>query len=82
MDIKNDDTSANVANPTEEPKGNRGSGDKTWSPAHGEQSISNRPDDESDRFPAGVEPTDEADDKSAFGHDTDEDEYGNEEEPA
>ncbi len=82
MDIKNNHTSANVTNPTEEPKGDRGSGDKTWSPAHGEQGISHRPDDESDRFPAGVEPTDEADDKASFGNDTDEDEYDGEEKPA
>ena len=72
MDVKENDARANVTNPTEEPKGDRGgSGDRTWSPEHGEQGISNRPDDESDRLPAGVGTTDEADDKFAFGNDDD-----------
>jgi hypothetical protein len=30
----------------DEPKGDRGQGDKTWSPGPGEQGISNRPADE------------------------------------
>jgi hypothetical protein len=39
--------SANVpAQSPEEPLGDRGGGDKTWSPAQGEQGISNRVTDE------------------------------------
>jgi hypothetical protein len=80
MDVKENDGRPNVTNPTEEPKGDRGNGDKTWSPDHGEQGISNRPDGESDRLPAGVGTTDEADDESAFGNDDDEEHEENEDE--
>jgi hypothetical protein len=31
---------------TDEPLGDRGQGDRTWSPPEGEQGISNRPDDQ------------------------------------
>ena len=51
----------------DEPKGDLGHGNKTWSPDEGEQGISNRPDDEADGVPDG----DEADDAAAFNGDDD-----------
>jgi hypothetical protein len=51
----------------DEPKGDLGHGNKTWSPDEGEQGISNRPDDEGDGVPDG----DEADDDEAFNGDDD-----------
>jgi hypothetical protein len=47
----------------DEPLGDLGGGNRTWSPADGEQGISNRPDDE----PGAVPPGDETDDARAFG---------------
>jgi hypothetical protein len=38
----------------DDPKGDRGHSDKTWSPEEGEQGISNRPDDDPDAFRAGL----------------------------
>jgi hypothetical protein len=38
--------SANVPSRPEQPRGDRGQGDKTWEPPPGEQGISNREDDE------------------------------------
>ena len=52
-----------------EPKGDLGHSDKTWTPAEGEQGISNRPDDD----PNVVPPGNEADDAESFG----EDQHGN-----
>jgi len=47
MNIKQTNPSANVpAQDGDEPLGDRGNGDKTWTPRPGEQGISNRPDDE------------------------------------
>src|SRR5687768_13202154 len=49
MDSKDHNPSANVPGQTdEEPKGDRGRGDKTWTPPADEQGISNRPGDESE----------------------------------
>ena len=46
MDRKDTNPSANVPSQSnKEPLGDRGQGDKTWSPQEGEQGISNRPDD-------------------------------------
>lgn len=60
------DTNPNVPRQdSNEPLGDRGQGDKTWSPEQGEQGISNRPDDE-----VGQETDDEDDD---FNEDDDED---------
>ena len=69
--------SANVPRQTpDEPMGDRGQGDKTWSPNQGEQGISNRADDETDRFPAGRDPIGAGDDDSAFDDGSgDEDEF-------
>ena len=61
---------ANLGAPVDDPKGDLGHGNKTWSPEEGEQGISNRPDDEADGVPGG----DEADDAAAFNGDEDEDE--------
>ena len=48
MDSKGHNPSANVpAQTDEDPKGDRGGGDKTWTPPANEQGISNRPGDES-----------------------------------
>jgi hypothetical protein len=55
-----------------EPLGDRGQGDKTWSPEQGEQGISNHPDDE-----VGQETDDEDD-----GFDEDDDEDAEEDEDA
>ena len=61
--------SANVPRQdAEEPLGDRGKGDKTWSPEQGEQGISNR---EGDVDPdAGI---DEEEDAEGFDEDGDED---------
>jgi hypothetical protein len=49
MDSKDHNPSANVpAQTDEDPKGDRGRGDKTWTPPADEQGISNRPGDESE----------------------------------
>jgi hypothetical protein len=49
MNIKDHNPGANVPKqPADEPRGDRGSGDKTWSPDDGEQGISNRVEDEDD----------------------------------
>ena len=72
MTNKQDGADVTATAPTEVVKDDRGNGDKTWSPEQGEQGISNRPDDESDRLPAGGGTTEEADDRSAFGNDDDE----------
>ena len=46
MDSKDHNPSSNVPLQTDEdPKGDRGQGDKTWSPPADEQGISNRPGD-------------------------------------
>ena len=46
MDSKAHNPSANVPKQSDdEPRGDRGRGDKTWSPNPGVQGISNRPDD-------------------------------------
>jgi len=47
-DREDTNPSANVPQGAEEPAGDRGGNDKTWSPAQGEQGISNRPDDDTD----------------------------------
>jgi hypothetical protein len=48
MDSKDHNPSANVpAQSDEDPKGDRGHGDKTWTPPADEQGISNRPGDAS-----------------------------------
>ena len=62
-------TDMNRTPPADEPRGDLGHGDRTWSPDEGEQGISNRPDDGADVVPDG----NEADDASAFNGD-DEDE--------
>jgi hypothetical protein len=65
MDRKNTNPSANVPSPSkDEPFGDHGRGDKTWTPEEGEQGISNRPDDEVESFPAGRQPS--GNDDSAF----------------
>jgi hypothetical protein len=47
MDSKTHNPGANIPRQRdEEPRGDRGQGDKTWAPDPGEQGISNRPDDE------------------------------------
>ena len=61
--------SANVPRQNaEEPLGDRGKGDKTWSPEQGEQGISNREGDEDPD--AGI---DEEEDTEGFDGDEDED---------
>ena len=47
MDSKRTNPNANVPEQKpDEPRGDRGRGDKTWTPKPGEQGISNRPGDE------------------------------------
>jgi hypothetical protein len=49
MDSKDRNPTANVpAQTDEDPRGDRGRGDKTWTPPADEQGISNRPGDESE----------------------------------
>ena len=49
MNIKDHNPSANVPKQTaDEPRGDKGGDDKTWSPEDGEQGISNRVEDEDD----------------------------------
>ena len=49
MNIKDHNPTANVPKQTgDQPRGDRGRGDKTWSPDPGEQGISNRVEDEDD----------------------------------
>jgi hypothetical protein len=55
------------------PQGDLDQGDKTWSPADGNQAISSRPDDAADGVPDGPD-GDEADDAAAFNGDDDDDE--------
>jgi hypothetical protein len=62
--------------PIDEPRGDLGHRNKTWSPAEGEQGISNRPDDEV----AGIPDGDEADDDVAFNGDDDDEQEGPEDE--
>jgi hypothetical protein len=46
MDTKTHNPNANVPKQTDdEPRGDRGRGDRTWTPSPGAQGISNRPDD-------------------------------------
>jgi hypothetical protein len=55
MNQKATNPTANVPKQTpEEPLGDRGADDKTWTPPKGEQGISNRPNDQD---PDGEEPT-------------------------
>jgi hypothetical protein len=66
MNSKDTNPNANVRQQnSNEPLGDRGEGDKTWSPEPGEQGISNRPDDA-----VGQDTDDEDDD---FDEDDDED---------
>ena len=76
-----------------DPLGDRGQGDRTWTPEEGEQGISNRPDDEpvhDDATADGDEAVDddeaaddddefEGDDEAVDDEDADDDEEGNEE---
>jgi hypothetical protein len=72
----NNNTPDTIGTPAvNDPKGDLGHGNKTWSPDEGEQGISNRPDDEADGVPDG----DEADDAAAFNGDDDDDEEEDEE---
>jgi hypothetical protein len=49
MDNKDNNPNANVPEQSaDEPLGDRGTGDRTWSPPEGEQGISNRVEDEDD----------------------------------
>lgn len=58
MNTKHTNPNANVPEQEpSEPLGDRGQGDKTWSPEQGKQGISNRPDDE-DQAQEPEEPTD------------------------
>jgi hypothetical protein len=55
MDSKDHNPSANVpAQSDEDPKGDRGRGDKTWAPPADEQGISNRPGDASQSIEGGT----------------------------
>jgi hypothetical protein len=55
MDSKDHNPSANVpAQTDEDPKGDRGRGDKTWTPPADEQGISNRPGDGSESIAGGT----------------------------
>jgi hypothetical protein len=75
MNSKDTNPNANVPRQnSDEPHGDRGQGDKTWSPEQGEQGISNRPDDA-----VGQETEDEDDD---FDEDEDDDEDAEEDEDA
>jgi hypothetical protein len=57
MDSKDHNPSASVpAQTDEEPKGDRGRGDKTWTPPADEQGISNRPGDEAEPLEGGTAP--------------------------
>ena len=57
MDSKDHNPSANVpAQTDEDPKGDRGRGDKTWTPPADEQGISNRPGDGSESTAGGTAP--------------------------
>ena len=70
MNSKDTNPNANVPRQDpNEPLGDRGQGDKTWSPEQGEQGISNRPDDE-----VGQETDDEDDDFDEDDEDAEEDE--------
>jgi hypothetical protein len=65
----------NPAQDADEPFGDRGSGDRTWSPGPGEQGISNRPDDEEDRETSADEDDDfeeDEDDEEELQEDEDE----------
>ena len=57
MNSKYTNPSANVPDQdSDEPLGDRGQGDKTWSPEEGKQGISNRPDDTDQDVPGTTEP--------------------------
>ena len=57
MDGKDRNPTANVpAQTDEDPKGDRGRGDKTWAPPAEEQGISNRPGDESESIEGSAAP--------------------------
>jgi hypothetical protein len=59
MDRRDTNPSANVpAAETDEPRGDRGQGDKTWTPDSGEQGISNRADDQNEVDEEGDSETD------------------------
>ena len=58
IDRKDTNSSANVPSQSKnEPLGDRGHGDKTWTREQAEQGISNRPDDEVERFSVGRQPS-------------------------
>jgi hypothetical protein len=88
MNIKETNPSANVpVQDGDEPLGDRGNGDKTWTPRPGEQGISNRPDDEAadadledDVDDADDEDEDEDDETAETDEFDDEDEDDEEEE--
>jgi hypothetical protein len=62
MDTKHTNPDANVPQQKpNEPLGDRGEGDRTWSPEQGKQGISNRPDDQ-DQNQEAEEPTDSSKD--------------------
>ncbi len=71
---------------TEEPLGDRGHGNRTWTPPGGEQGISNRPGDAPVRIAGDEEDVDdedtddEDDDDDDFDEDDEEDEEGDEDE--
>jgi len=61
MNRKDTNTSANVpVARTDQPRGDRGQGDRTWAPARGEQGISNRADDDADANEEGDSETDDS----------------------
>ncbi len=71
MNHKDTSPSVNVpAQGSQEPLGDRGQGDKTWTPERGEHGISNRPDDE---MAAAADDDDDEFDEDEDAEDEDED---------
>jgi hypothetical protein len=68
MDRKDTNPSSNVpAQRPDEPRGDRGQGNKPWTPDSGEQGISNRADDAAEVNDESSETDDDLDEDEAVG---------------